>query len=169
MTGSQFEKRLESLFRRLGYTVRHTGSLDDFGADLVVEKEGARTVVQAKRWSNQVGMRAVREALAAKAMYDCSEAMVVTSSTFTWRAQALAERNSVVLWDRERLISLLGSTNGAPTINGSAGAVVDDRRCARCGEPVSDRVRAFCLSHQESFGGLVYCYQHQKEFKRRRA
>jgi HJR/Mrr/RecB family endonuclease len=45
MTGRQFERRLERLFRQLGYTVQHTGSLDDFGADLVVEKEGARTVV----------------------------------------------------------------------------------------------------------------------------
>src|SRR5690348_1382015 len=38
MTGTQFERRLEILFRDLGYAVRHTGRLGDFGADLVIEK-----------------------------------------------------------------------------------------------------------------------------------
>src|SRR5688572_23484112 len=49
MTGPQFERRLVVLFRDLGYSATHTGRLGDFGADLVVERDGTRTVVQAKR------------------------------------------------------------------------------------------------------------------------
>ena len=165
MTGTQFEKRLELLFRDHGYDVRHTGRLGDYGGDLVVEREGTRSVVQAKRSANEVGLSAVREALAAKGIYECTEAMVVTNATFTWRARKLADANGVVLWDRQQLIALLQSTNGGAATLGSA---TRQRACARCGSEVSGGVIAFCLAHPELFGGLVYCYQHQREFKRRR-
>jgi len=164
MTGTQFEKRLGLLFRDLGYTVQHTGKLGDYGGDLVVERQGTRSVVQAKRWATEVGLTAVREALAAKGMYQCAEAMVVTNSTFTWRAKKLADANGVVLWDRPHLISLLAATNG-DTAEGAS--LTAERACARCGEAVSERVRAYCLDHTDLYGGLVYCYDHQKEFKRR--
>jgi restriction system protein len=34
--------------------------------------------------------------------------------------------------------------------------------CARCGEPVSKRVRDYCLARPKRFAGLVYCYDHQR-------
>jgi restriction system protein len=64
--GRTFERFLVSLFRRLGYRVEHTGRRGDFGADLVIAKEGRRTVVQAKCWSKNVGVGAVQEAVAAR-------------------------------------------------------------------------------------------------------
>ena len=41
--------------------------------------------------------------------------------------------------------------------------------CARCGETVSEKVRAYCEAHRERFGGLAYCYRHQRSFRRRAA
>ena len=35
-------------------------------------------------------------------------------------------------------------------------------------QTVAERVRDYCLDHPEWFGGLVYCFKHQKEFKRKR-
>jgi restriction system protein len=66
MDGAAFERFLVSLFRRLGYRVEHTGRRGDLGADLVVARDGRRTVVQAKCWSKNVGVGAVQEAVAAK-------------------------------------------------------------------------------------------------------
>jgi restriction system protein len=107
MDGLLFEKRMALLFRGLGYSVEQTRARGDYGADLVIEMGGARAVVQAKRWTKSVGVKAVQEAVAAKAMYRCSEAMVVTNSHFTPQARTLASANEVELWDRERLVEEL--------------------------------------------------------------
>ena len=47
----------------------------DFGADL-----DNYIVVQAKRYSKKVGVKAVQEVVAAKAHYGCREGIVVTSN-----------------------------------------------------------------------------------------
>lgn len=107
MSGTVFERRLAMLFRGLGYEVRKVGRRGDYGADLVIEKDGRRTIVQAKRWTKNVGVRAVQEAHAAPAMYGCSRALVVTNRYFTVPAQQLARANRVDLWDRDRLVSAL--------------------------------------------------------------
>lgn len=107
MDGKTFEDCLGALFSRQGYKVEVTPYRGDWGADLVLVKAGVRTVVQAKRYKKAVGVRAVQEAVAAKAKYHCSEAMVVTNATFTRQAQELARVNGVALWDREKLVSQL--------------------------------------------------------------
>ncbi len=113
MSGREFEKRLEVLFRALGYQVDHTGQAGDYGADLVISKAGVRTVVQAKRWKKSVGVEAIQQAVAAKTMYHATAAMVVTNNRFTAQAQTLAESNGVELWDRQRLADKLLSVQGA--------------------------------------------------------
>ena len=35
--------------------------------------------------------------------------------------------------------------------------------CATCGRQVTPRVREFCLTQPERFGGQVYCMDHQRE------
>ncbi len=37
--------------------------------------------------------------------------------------------------------------------------------CAKCGNQVSDKIREYCLARPKRFGGLVYCYEHQKKFR----
>jgi restriction system protein len=112
MDGLLFEKRMALLFRSLGYSVEQTRARGDYGADLVIEADGTRAVVQAKRWTKSVGVKAVQEAVAAKAMYRCSEALVVTNSHFTTQARTLARANEVELWDRERLVEALLRAEG---------------------------------------------------------
>ena len=41
--------------------------------------------------------------VAAKAYYNCNQAMVITNSYFTSGTKNLANKNNVVLWDRENL------------------------------------------------------------------
>jgi len=49
MDGLTFERFLEGLFQGLGFRVERTRFRGDYGADLLLWKEGVRTVVQAKR------------------------------------------------------------------------------------------------------------------------
>jgi HJR/Mrr/RecB family endonuclease len=107
MTGEQFEQRLAVLFRTLGYRVSPTRATGDFGADLVLDRDGVRTVVQAKRWDSSVGIEAVYEVVGAKAHYGASEAVVVTNLLFTPAAVELADDNGVALVERDELVNLL--------------------------------------------------------------
>jgi restriction system protein len=107
MGGQVFEKYLEVLFERLGYKVHRTRLVGDYGADLVIAKDGVKTVVQAKRYKGKAGVKAVQEAVAAKGYYGCGSSMVVTNSFFTRPSMELARRNQVELWDRNKLVSAL--------------------------------------------------------------
>lgn len=107
MDGFEFERFLERLFDSIGFIAKVTKGSGDQGADLIIEKLGERTVVQAKRYSSPVSNRAIQEVVAAKAYYDCEKAMVVTNSRFTSSAKSLAFSNSVTLWDRDKLKELI--------------------------------------------------------------
>lgn len=107
MSGLTFEWRLAHLFVGRGYRVEQTRARGDYGADLVLERDGVRTVVQAKRWKKNVGVKAIQEAVAAKPMYRCEHAMVVTNRYFTEQAQRLAKANGVHLWNRDDLVQAL--------------------------------------------------------------
>jgi restriction system protein len=173
MDGTTFEVFLTTLFRRLGYGVEHTGRRGDYGADLVVTKDGRRIAVQAKRWTKAVGVKAVQEAVASKGIYKCAEALVVANRAFTRQARTLGEANDVKLWDRDVLVAkLLAVGNGAAATSALtvATAAVSpataqreaDAHCATCGIAVSGKVRDYCVARPQRFGGRIYCFQHQR-------
>jgi restriction system protein len=184
MDGRTFERYLHARFERLGYKVTLTPYQGDWGADLVVSRDGVKTVVQAKRYRKAVGVAAVQEVVAAKAVYNCSHALVVTNSRFTPEAITLAKANGVEMWNRERLAQELLASPPAPpqsvatvTAVTAVTAVTPSPElpepspsqsipafslCASCGKPVSDAVAAFCREQAGKFGGRVYCYKHQR-------
>ncbi|OIK04296.1 restriction endonuclease [Bacillus sp. MUM 13] len=105
MTGTQFEQYLELLFTQKGYKVSLTKSTGDFGADLILKSTGGKTiVVQAKRYSKNVGIKAVQEVVSAVPHYKGTEAWVVTNSYYTEAAKKLAVTNNVQLYNRDHLI-----------------------------------------------------------------
>lgn len=111
MDGFTFESYLGELFRNLGYEAKVTQGSGDFGADLILKKANQKIVVQAKRYSKNVGIKAVQEAQASIAYYKASEAWVVTNSDFTEAAYTLAKSNKVRLINREELIELILQMN----------------------------------------------------------
>lgn len=174
MDGLTFEKYLQTLFKKLGYKVERTAYVGDYGADLIVEKNGVRSVIQAKRHKNKVNIKAIQEVVASKAKYNCTEAIVVTNNYFTKAAIDLAKANKVELWDRDKLVNLLLSikVNNEPVEPMEENAttleeVTEDENslnvCAICGKPVSEKVKEYCLSNSKRFGGKVYCYEHQRK------
>lgn len=100
MSGEEFEIYLQAQFLSLGYHVEHIGQSGDYGADLILKKDNVTTIVQAKRYNNPVGIKAVQEVISAKEFYHGDEMMVVTNSTFTPAAKTLAAECGVKLWDR---------------------------------------------------------------------
>jgi restriction system protein len=107
MTGIQFEEFLMIRYQSMGYEVRDTPKSGDFGADLLLQKDSKKIVVQAKRYTKSVGIKAVQEVTSAKPYYRADEAWVITNSYFTKAAVKLAFSNNVKLIDREQLMDLL--------------------------------------------------------------
>ncbi|WP_293146301.1 MULTISPECIES: restriction endonuclease [unclassified Microcoleus] len=107
MTGKEFENFLYVHFRQCGYNVNLTQDSQDYGADLILYKDGLKTVVQAKRSKNPVGIKAVQEVAGAVRHYKGNKGRVITNNRFTENAYKLAKSNEVELWDRKELIEFL--------------------------------------------------------------
>lgn len=106
MTGRKFEEYLGNVFQAKGYGVKFTPTTNDYGADLLLSKQGKKIVVQAKRYKKNVGVRAVQEVIPAIQMYSASEAWVVTNSYLTNQAMKLAKVNNVKVIDRNMLMAI---------------------------------------------------------------
>jgi hypothetical protein len=96
MSGAEFETFVGKLYTRLGYSVSLTQGGADQGVDLILSKDGHKIAVQAKRWAGSVGNKAVQQAIAGKLYYACSHGMIVTSSTFSNSAIALAAKDPTI-------------------------------------------------------------------------
>lgn len=107
MDGFQFEQYLALLFKKHGYNVKVTKSRSDFGADLILTKNGVKTVVQAKRYASNVGIKAIQEIIGAVKHYNADQSMVVTNSYYTKAAMELARTNNVELINRDQLVNML--------------------------------------------------------------
>lgn len=107
MSGVDFENYLRILFEDLGYEVELTPASGDYGADLLLKKDGSFIAVQAKRYSKAVGIASVQQVFSAKTYYNAHEAWVITNNTFTKNASDLAKKSGVKLVDREHLIRFI--------------------------------------------------------------
>ena len=117
LDGDKFEALIKRLYEGAGYTAQLTGRTGDQGGDLVVVRDDAKKVIQAKLRRNlTVGNDAVQQVVAAKAIYNCPRAVVITNSTFTPEAEELARVHGVELVDgkllRLRLQETLGESWG---------------------------------------------------------
>lgn len=105
LSGIEFEEFLAELFRRKGFGVETTPVSGDYGVDLILTnpRNGERIAVQAKRYSNAVGIDAVQQVFFGAAYYQCHRALVVTTADFTPNARNGAARVNVWLIDGQEL------------------------------------------------------------------
>ncbi|QQC96975.1 restriction endonuclease [Mammaliicoccus sciuri] len=82
MDGIEFEYYLEALFSKLKYKPNVTKASHDYGADLILKNENKKIVVQAKRSSSKIGIKAVQEIYAAQKFHGADEAWIVTNSFY---------------------------------------------------------------------------------------
>ena len=117
LSGVEFEGYLAGLFRTQGYTAELTPTSGDYGADLILTKDGRRIAVQAKRYVGSVGVAAVQEALSGQAYYQCHTAWVIATGAFTPNALELAEKSGVKMIGRSEIGNLMAQ-HKAKTNNG---------------------------------------------------
>ncbi len=100
-----FEDFLGMLFKDNGYTISPTKYSGDYGADLILEKDGLLTVVQVKRYhqDHKVGVQDVNQVIGAAKYYKADQIMIVTTSELTQPATELCRKANVYAWDWEIL------------------------------------------------------------------
>jgi hypothetical protein len=108
MEGHEFEQFCADLLRKNGFDdVVVTQGSGDQGIDILAWRDGIKYGIQCKCYSSEVGNKAVQEAFAGKTYYQCHIGIVLTNRYFTRSAKDLAQTNSIVLWDRDKLISMM--------------------------------------------------------------
>lgn len=109
MSWQDFELLVGEAFRLQGYSVEERGgSAPDGGIDLILRKDGKKTLVQCKRWKTYfINVSLVRELFGVMAGEKADACIFVTSGTYTIDAVKFAQGKAIQLIDGEKLVQLV--------------------------------------------------------------
>jgi hypothetical protein len=104
--GIAFEHWVSDQSSKFGWeaTVSQPGS--DQGVDIIAKYKGVKVGIQCKRYTANVGNKAVQEAFSAKQYFDLDKVIVMTTSGYTQSAIELAKPNDVGLYTVEDIPTL---------------------------------------------------------------
>ena len=141
MSWQQFERLLSQVFREQGYRVQETGGGGaDGGVDLLLSRDGERTLVQCKHWkTRQVGVTVVREMYGLLVAHGAKRVKVVTSGDFSAEAHRFAQGKPIDLVGHAELAQWLGhqvDDQSAEAVRSSPDLPVADPTplCPQCGQ-----------------------------------
>jgi restriction system protein len=108
----EFELIVAELYQEMGYETKLTKSSYDGGVDIIAEKKktGKKEIlfIQCKRYSNNVGIRPVRELLGVISDSKATKAAMITCSNFSREAKKFASSNPrIELINMKELTKLL--------------------------------------------------------------
>ncbi|MBO5315862.1 MAG: restriction endonuclease [Clostridia bacterium] len=112
MEGHEFEFFCANLLKNNGYEkINVTRGSGDQGIDIIAYRDGIKYGIQCKCYNSDIGNKAVQEVFAGKTFYECHIGVVLTNQYFTKSATELAKKNGIILWDRNKLISMVEMAN----------------------------------------------------------
>lgn len=122
-----FERLVGEAFRRRGYTVEETGlGGADGGIDLVLRRDGKRTLVQCKQWRREkVPVNVVREMYGLLAHHRADAVRIAALGGFTADAAMFAEGKPIELIDGATLLGMIREVQGRGTASASTQARVE--------------------------------------------
>lgn len=148
MSWQEFEMLVGEAFRRKGYAVAENGGGGaDGGVDLVLRKDGEKSLVQCKQWkAYKVGVSTLRELYGVMAAEGAVSGFVVTSGVFTAEAQSFAAGKNIALIGGAELTALiknipLSQTSSATPrpLPKTAVAISTEPLCPSCGSAMVKR------------------------------
>ena len=137
-------------FRRQGYTVEESGlGGADGGIDLILRKDGQRTLVQCKQWRRRkVPVNVVREMYGLLAHHDAHAVQIATVGGFTADAARFAQGKPITLIDGETLLAMLRAVQAKdavpplriePVMQAAKPEVQSAPECPSCGARMVER------------------------------
>lgn len=154
----QFELLVGEAFRRQGYSVEETGlGGADGGIDLILRKDGCRTLVQCKQWKRQqVGVSVVREMYGLLAHHQAHAVKIACIGSYTKDAERFAEGKPIELIGGEQLLEMIRAVQRQATAQATpqatrvepvsastestASATIATPNCPRCGSSLVQRI-----------------------------
>ena len=106
LSGIAFEHALGRLLRKAGFQVQQTPATADGGVDLILERNGRRTVVQCKAHASKVGIGTARELVASMIDFNAHEGIIAATSGVTKPVQAYIAGKNIEVYDISRIIDL---------------------------------------------------------------
>jgi SNF2 family DNA or RNA helicase/HJR/Mrr/RecB family endonuclease len=109
-----FEASIAALYKKQGFEIYLTPYSNDKGVDVVVMKNGANYLIQAKQTKSLVGNEAVQEICAAKKYYEDRfkeqfNLLTISNSNYSSSALILAKSNDIKLYNRNELESMVNA------------------------------------------------------------
>ncbi|WCE06386.1 restriction endonuclease [Pseudoxanthomonas sp. JBR18] len=149
----QFELLVGEAFRRQGYAVEETGlGGADGGIDLILRKDGRRTLVQCKQWKRQqVGVSIVREMAGLLAHHRADAVKIVCIGTYTQDAERFAQGKPIELISGTQLLQMIRAAQRdaavppapslriEPVLVATPPIATAEPHCPRCGSTLVQR------------------------------
>jgi restriction system protein len=89
----EFERLVAQVYRELGFRAKENPYRSaDGGIDILLERDGARIVVQCKRWVDPVTVKPIRELWGVKDAMKADGAIFVTTGAYTRAAEDWADK-----------------------------------------------------------------------------
>ncbi|MDD3187499.1 MAG: DNA translocase FtsK [Bacilli bacterium] len=109
-----FEKYAVIILESNGFnSIELTKSNRNSVVTIIAYKNDIKYAIQCNNYSTPVGLKAVQEAIESKINNDCHVATILTNNIFTKGAVKLANKNNVLLWDKEKLQKLIYNTRNS--------------------------------------------------------
>ena len=105
--GRNFELECANLLSSNQYRIERTSITGDFGADLIAIRFGLGFAIQCKNTLRPVGVKAIQEAVAARAHYGVDFAVICSSGGFTNAAMSLAATTGAITCNAVNLVRCL--------------------------------------------------------------
>ena len=105
MNWEKYELLIKKIFEAKGYKVSRIGGHgSDGGIDLIIRKHGKKSMIQCKRYQNNVGVKTVREMYAVGIHHKFSKVYIYTSASFTKDAYEFAKGKNLILVNGEQTV-----------------------------------------------------------------
>lgn len=154
MSWQEFELLVGEAFRRGGYSVVESGGGGaDGGVDLVLHKNGEKSLVQCKQWrAYKVGVQDIRELYGVMAAEGAAHGFVVTSGVFTQEAKDFASGRNIELVDGAELKQIINRVQ-PPSVQEKKILSMTGQLCPKCGSLMVMRTARQGASAGKSFWG----------------
>jgi restriction system protein len=144
MSWQNFELLVGEAFRRKGFDVRENGGGGaDGGIDLVLTKNGKKSIVQCKRWKTfSIGVPLIRELYGVMTSERANDCIFVSSGNYTAEARLFAEDKPIWLIDGSELLEMVAGVQQQPNIKKTTSyqkPVATSPECPLCGSAMVKR------------------------------
>lgn len=141
-------------FRRGGYSIEESGGGGaDGGIDLVLHKNGEKSLVQCKQWrAYKVGVQVIRELYGVMAAEGAVHGFVVTSGVFTQEAKDFASGRNIELIDGVELKQIINRVQPG-SVQEQKILSMTGQLCPKCGSSMVMRTAKQGANVGKSFWG----------------